>query len=162
MTEDDLIMTSASERVIAPGAAGRVRVRVAALVCSGDDILIVEHSADGNRWKCFPGGGLEVGESLEECVRPELDEELRMTCLVGPLVAIGYHLDESTHSVEFFFHCTSEGGVPRPTGGSLTGAWFVDRRQLLELSVFPLELSAELASSSVEAVSGARYFGRFR
>jgi ADP-ribose pyrophosphatase YjhB (NUDIX family) len=161
MTEDGVTMSSASEYAITQGAAGRVRVRVAALVCSGDDILVVEHSADGNRWKCFPGGGLEVGESLEECVRRELDEELSMTCVVGPLVAVGYYLDVGTHSVEFFFRCTSEGGVPRPTGGSVTGAWFVDRRQLPELSVFPTELSAELASSPVDAVSGARYLGRF-
>lgn len=135
MSEDAVNMRS--ECAIAQGAAGHVRVRAAALVCSGNDILIVEHSANGSKWKCFPGGGLEVGETLEECVRRELDEELSMMCEVGPLVAVGYHLDLGEHSVEFFFRCTSESRLAQPTGGSVTGAWFVDRRQLVELGVSP-------------------------
>ncbi|WP_369077317.1 NUDIX domain-containing protein [Paractinoplanes hotanensis] len=155
-------MGSNGEDATAQRAAESVRVRAAALLCSADDVLIVEHSVNGNRWKCYPGGGLEVGETLEECVHRELVEELSFNCTVGPLVAFGYHLDPGEHSVEFFFRCTSESRLLRPTGGSITGAWFVDRRRLMELSVFPLELSAELASAPVEVGSGVRYFGQFR
>jgi hypothetical protein len=64
--------------------------------------------------------------------------------------------------VEFFFRCTAESRLLQPTGGSVTGAWFVGRRRLIELSVFPIELSAELASAPVEACPGVRYFGQFR
>ncbi len=49
----------------------------------------------------IPGGGLEEGETLEECVLRELKEELSVTCkILGYLGQV-----EEENSIQYFFHC---------------------------------------------------------
>ncbi|MDA1085505.1 MAG: (deoxy)nucleoside triphosphate pyrophosphohydrolase [Verrucomicrobia bacterium] len=50
----------------------------ASVVCDGARILIARraaHDSNGGKWE-FPGGTVEPGESAEECVHRELQEEL--------------------------------------------------------------------------------------
>jgi ADP-ribose pyrophosphatase YjhB (NUDIX family) len=139
----------------------RVRVRVGALVFRGEDVLVVEHTVGNDAWHCFPGGGLEFGESFEGCLDRELHEELGISCDVGPLVAVGYSADSSTHSVELYFHCQARDGALELRSPTVTAARFVGRSSLLELKVYPLELSAHLAGCSNDALLLTRYYGRF-
>ncbi len=53
--------------------------------------LLLDHRRDGG-WALF-GGAMEVGESLEECARRELDEELRIR--VGLLKLVGVFSEPS-------------------------------------------------------------------
>jgi mutator protein MutT len=51
----------------------------------------------------FPGGKREPGETLEECLRRELREELCVDCTVGePVDAIRWSYPERTVVVHFF------------------------------------------------------------
>lgn len=57
------------------------------------EILIARRRDDamlGGLWE-FPGGGQEGGESLEECLARELDEELGITVRVGPKIRTVRH-----------------------------------------------------------------------
>ena len=54
----------------------------------GDEVLICQRRADqplALQWE-FPGGKIEAGESAEEALARELDEELGIKAVIGPRV----------------------------------------------------------------------------
>jgi len=60
----------------------------AAVIVRGGRLLICQRghgSTHAGRWE-FPGGKLEPGESLAECMRRELEEELGIDATVGEIV----------------------------------------------------------------------------
>jgi mutator protein MutT len=62
----------------------------------------------------FPGGKREAGETLEECLRRELWEELHVRVdLVSPFHTIRHEYPEKTVELHFF-RCLIESGQPTP------------------------------------------------
>lgn len=51
-------------------------IRVAALLVVDNRILLVEQAKEDERYWLLPGGGVRFGESLEDCLRRELLEEI--------------------------------------------------------------------------------------
>jgi len=90
-----------------------------------DDLL-------GGLWE-FPGGKREDGESLEECLRREIREELDIAIRIDrPFMSLdhGYsHFRITLHA----FHCTHLKGRPRPLGCSDV-RWV----RVSDLETFPL------------------------
>jgi len=72
-----------------PRPAGpALRFVAAGLIVRGDEVLIGQRRPDqpmASLWE-FPGGKLEVGESAEQALVRELDEELGIRAVVGPPV----------------------------------------------------------------------------
>lgn len=69
-------------------AGPALRFVAAALILRGGEILICQRRADqpmALQWE-FPGGKIEPGESAEQALARELDEELGIRATVGPLV----------------------------------------------------------------------------
>jgi len=65
-----------------------LRFVAAALIVREGEVLICQRRADqpmALQWE-FPGGKIEAGESAEEALARELDEELGIQATVGPLV----------------------------------------------------------------------------
>ncbi len=59
----------------------------AALLVHNEKILIAQRSNTGrfaNKWE-FPGGKIDPGETPQECIRRELQEELGLTATIGNL-----------------------------------------------------------------------------
>ncbi len=92
---------------------------VAGIVWNGQGrFLIAQRPPEGllgGLWE-FPGGKRERGETLEDCLRRELDEELGVQVAVGaPLTAVKHaytHFRITLHA----FHCQLESGQPRALG----------------------------------------------
>jgi ADP-ribose pyrophosphatase YjhB (NUDIX family) len=76
-----ITQTAGNETLIKSGAAG-------AIIQDGK-ILLVRHNLV-NKWQ-IPGGGQEIGESIQQTVEREIKEELNLDLTAGPLISIYSH-----------------------------------------------------------------------
>ncbi|HEX7878622.1 MAG TPA: (deoxy)nucleoside triphosphate pyrophosphohydrolase [Candidatus Eisenbacteria bacterium] len=107
----------------------------AGVIRRGDYVLIARrlpHAHLGGFWE-FPGGTREEGESLEECLVREIQEELGLTVRVG-MHALTVRQDYPDRALDLHFYlCTPVAGTPEARGcaefrwvtvGELTGFEF--------------------------------------
>ncbi len=91
---------------------------VAAVTRRDDQILIAQRPLDGmlgGMWE-FPGGKQESGETLPECLRRELKEELDIDIEVGDLITIVKHSYTHFKITLHAFECTLVDGEPKKIG----------------------------------------------
>lgn len=82
-----------------------LRFVAAALILRGDEVLICQRKAGspmGLKWE-FPGGKIEAGESPEQALRRELDEELGIQASIGTRIAHLRHTYRSGGAVDLQF-----------------------------------------------------------
>ncbi len=85
--------------------ARTVRYVVAALILRGGEVLICQRRADqpmAHKWE-FPGGKIEAGETPEQALVRELDEELGIRARIGSSVARIRHTYRSGGAVDLQF-----------------------------------------------------------
>lgn len=109
-------------------------LRVAAGVLHRDGQLLVSrrraHDTHAGKWE-FPGGKAEAGETLAECMRRELEEELGIAAAVGDVVwrtvagAAGRRIDITFFSIPRF--------APEPTGLASAELRWVGKGELATL-----------------------------
>ena len=82
----------------------KVRVRICGLCWRDNSLLLVNHTGitDSDFW-APPGGGLEFGESFEECLKKEFLEETGLKVEVGNFRFGCEFIQRPLHSVELFF-----------------------------------------------------------
>ncbi len=70
------------------GKEGKIRLGCSALIRdeSGEKILLTQR-ADNGQW-CLPGGGVDPGESVEEAIIREIDEETGLKARVTRLIGV--------------------------------------------------------------------------
>jgi 8-oxo-dGTP diphosphatase len=101
-----------------------IRYVVAALILRGDQILVGQRRPDqpmSLKWE-FPGGKIEPGESPEQALRRELDEELGIEATIGALVAHIRHNYRNGGAVDLQFYAV------RSFEGELTNRIYHDIR----------------------------------
>ena len=106
------------------------------------EVLLVKHNRAG--W-VFPGGQVEVGETITDAVKREVLEETGVSIEVGELFCAasnvgkypGYNgVKEVSTKLMLDFICTAVGGTPRPSDEN-TESRFVPREQALEMIEAP-------------------------
>ena len=103
-------------------------IGVGAAVFDGASVVLIKRRFEPlrGRWS-LPGGGLEVGETLEAGVAREIEEETGLTVSVGPVVEVFDRilLDDAGrveyHFVLVDFLCRATGGTLKP-GSDVTDA----------------------------------------
>lgn len=101
-----------------------VRYVVAALILRGDQVLICQRRPDqamALKWE-FPGGKMEAGESPEQALIRELDEELAINATIGTLVAHVRHAYRNGGAVDLQFFAVHQ------FAGEITNNIFNDLR----------------------------------
>jgi 8-oxo-dGTP diphosphatase len=101
-----------------------VRYVVAALILRGDQVLICQRRPDqamALKWE-FPGGKMEAGESPEQALIRELDEELGINATIGTLVAHVRHAYRNGGAVDLQFFAVHQ------FAGEITNNIFNDLR----------------------------------
>jgi 8-oxo-dGTP diphosphatase len=92
-----------------------VRLVVAALILrestgANSEVLVCQRRPDqpmSLKWE-FPGGKIEPGESAEEALARELDEELGIAAVIGPRVAQVRHKYRNGGSIDLQFFSVKE------------------------------------------------------
>lgn len=99
---------------------GKLRVRICGLLRRDDGALLCAlHQGVGPLGRLWvpPGGGLQFGEKLEECLRREFLEETGLEVAVGELHSVHEFVRPPLHAVEIFYHLTT-GTAPAPVLGT--------------------------------------------
>jgi 8-oxo-dGTP diphosphatase len=91
-------------------AGPALRFVAAALIVRGGEVLICQRRPDqpmALQWE-FPGGKIEAGESAEEALARELDEELGIQAKVGPRITRIRHNYRHGGAVDLQFFAVHE------------------------------------------------------
>jgi ADP-ribose pyrophosphatase YjhB (NUDIX family) len=78
-------------------------VRGAAILIENDHILLVKQEVSATRHWSLPGGKLDWGESLEQCLIREMKEETGLNVNVKELIYITDRIKERDHIVHMSF-----------------------------------------------------------
>lgn len=85
----------------------KLPVSVKGVVFDGGRAILLKNERD--EWE-LPGGRLEAGETLRECVEREIHEELNLRVEAGPLLdAYVYEVVEGKHVLIVVYGCFAEG-----------------------------------------------------
>jgi 8-oxo-dGTP diphosphatase len=90
----------------------RLRVRACGLCTSEDALLLVDHRLPGaDHFWIPPGGGVEFGESMTQCLVREMREETGLIVEPGEFLFVTEFIAPPLHAIEFFFKVEKSGGV---------------------------------------------------
>ena len=87
-------------------------VRAAAVLIEDGRILLVRQQVSPERGWSLPGGHVEPGETLEECLLREMQEETGLEVALDRLLYVCDRIEGDSHVVHITF-------VPRRVGGEL-------------------------------------------
>jgi len=143
--------------------ASSPRVRVAAVIPDEEGIVLVRHRKDGEVYDLLPGGGVELGETLEIALKREVLEETGLTCDIGAPLFINDTIapDGSRHVVQITFLATRTGGdlCMDPTDERVMAPHTVPVALLAYLDLRPPMAEQLLAASVAGYPATAAYLG---
>jgi ADP-ribose pyrophosphatase YjhB (NUDIX family) len=77
-------------------------VRCRGIILCENKLLVVRHSPE-SKYMALPGGHLDWGEGISECLSRELVEELGIKPEIGRLLYVNSLIKENIQYIEFFF-----------------------------------------------------------
>ena len=137
-----------------------------ALIAIGDSgrVLLLQHTREHGKYWVFPGGGVGLGETLEDALRREIQEELSVSCTIDGLVAIGELIQPNRHVVDFFYTGGIESGseyVIQSEEGITDAGWF-SPEEISGMSVLPPEIVNILTKIISRETCGIFYLGKYK
>lgn len=124
------------------------RVAVRALIVSDNKLLVVKES-DGGDWWAIPGGGVDYGESLKDCILREIKEEIGVlgSAVLSDFQIIHYNIGKVVNGVprmNIFFKVSLPNDEIVKTDHVEKWGWFT-KNEFLELGLNPSYDKTELA-----------------
>jgi len=121
------------------GEVRRFRV-VAALIRDGGKVLLTQRKPNKHLGmkREFPGGKVEEGETDEEALRRELQEELGVEVTIGACCFETYHGYGNREVHLLIYRCKLSSGIPRPL--DVKAIDWADEKTLLNRQFPPADL----------------------
>ncbi|GAA4296920.1 NUDIX hydrolase [Nibribacter koreensis] len=97
---------------LAESYSHKTRVRVCGLLVQDNTLLLARHTAAfgaGSFW-IPPGGGLDYGEKVKDCLTREFEEETGLAIEVGRFLYLHEFLRPPLHAIELFFEVKQVSG----------------------------------------------------
>lgn len=117
-----------------------VRVRVGVVVPKDDSLLLVRHRKGDRQYWMLPGGGVDYGESFEQCAVREVLEETGIAIEVERMLALSEAIDPkgSRHILNIYLLGRICGGEPRmPAEDVIDAVEFIPVAKLPGITLFP-------------------------
>ena len=83
----------------------QLRIRLCGICVQDNKILLINHAGmneSGEFWSP-PGGGLQFGETIEDCLKREFLEETNTIISVGKFLKINEFVKPPLHAIELFY-----------------------------------------------------------
>ena len=94
------------------------------IILKDDNIILIHRIKQDNDYYVYPGGGVEMGETKEQCVLREIKEELGINV---EIIKYLYRL-ESSKDIEYYFLCKYlDGEIGTGKGPEFTDKNYLDR-----------------------------------
>jgi ADP-ribose pyrophosphatase YjhB (NUDIX family) len=112
------------------------KVRVTGILIEEERLLLVKQIVDDSRSWSLPGGTLEIGETLEECIVREMKEETGLNVEIEKLLYLCDRIDNERHVVHITFKLKKVGGMlelgyePEDFANPITGIEMVPINEL--------------------------------
>lgn len=117
-----------------------IRIRVAVILMQGSKILLIRHQKGDSTYWLIPGGGVDFGETIQECALREIKEETNLDIKIKKLVLINESIapDGTRHILNLFFLGEILGGsIKVGEEERLKELKFVDLEELENLELHP-------------------------
>jgi len=135
-----------------------IRLSVKAIIVREGRLLVLTCRDDEGVWYLLPGGGQQVGETVDQALRRECLEELGCKVRMGPLRFVRDYIsrnhefaatDPDTHQVELMFECDleSEPSFATQPDAMQEGFAWIDVTRLEGCRLYPRILENKLGSA---------------
>jgi mutator protein MutT len=91
------------------------RIRAVAIIVNNGKVLLIHRVSHGKEYYVFPGGGVENGETVEQAVLREVQEETSLEVKIEKLL---YHHIYDDGTEQFFYLCRYVSGEPKLGDGN--------------------------------------------
>ncbi|HEY9898145.1 MAG TPA: NUDIX hydrolase [Pantanalinema sp.] len=133
------------------------RIRVCTVLPQDDHLLMVRHRKGDKSYWMLPGGGLDFGESFEQCAIREIKEETGLDIAIERMLYLSEAICPrgSRHVVNIYLLGRIEGGVIAvPEEDVIDAVAFIPVAGLNEVTLYPA-IASELQAAHAAGYTGA-------
>lgn len=133
------------------------RIRVCTVLPKDDALLMVRHRKGDKAYWMLPGGGLDYGESFEQCAIREIKEETGLDITIERMLYLSESIcpQGTRHVINIYLLGRIEGGsIALPQEDVIDAVEFIPVSSLGDVTIYPA-IAPELQAAHAVGYTGA-------